>query len=87
MMGDMQLLSIILNLLLRAILLGPVLWAGWNYGVVNFFPEAPLVDWLSAMIFLGALQTLLVFLIRPVHRELLPVYIPTDGQVSRNPEP
>jgi len=71
-------LNTIVNILAHSAFLGPVLYLGWNFALVKFIPVAPKVELLDAMALLGALQTLLIFTIRPVRQEILPIYVPAS---------
>ena len=73
-----QFLTILLNILVRSAFLGAVLYGGWNFGVTKFFTEAPLVTLWDGIVVMAALQSLLLFTLRPVHKELVPIYIPHD---------
>lgn len=78
-MGDMRnLFNLIANLTISRIVvnvawLSFVLFYGWNFGVKKFFPLAPTVSVLDCMTLLGMAEMLLVYMIRPIHREFIPI--------------
>lgn len=84
--------SILIAVLIRTVFLSPALWLGWNYGVTQFFENIKTIEWADAIILLGALQTLSLFTLRPISKEVqvLPVvYSPNllkdiDGEPESN---
>lgn len=76
----MQVLQVFIQIFIRAALLGIVLMGGWDYGVIKFFPLAPKVGLLECFAVLFAVQTLAVFLLRPMKTELVPIYIPLKSE-------
>ncbi len=79
-MHIMQIVTIFINIFVRAALLGVVLMTGWNYGVVKFFTEAPQVGLIESFAVLFAFQTLAVFVLRPMRTETVPIYIPLKAE-------
>ncbi len=77
MVEKLSLIIVNIYLLVRqTLILAPVVWLGWNFGVTQFVPVAPHIALFDAIVLIFSVQTLLVYLLRPVHKEYIAVYYP-----------
>ena len=53
---------------------------GWNYGLLKFFTNLPIVGLVESAIILFALQILSIFLVRPLRQEIIPIYVPLEAK-------
>ncbi len=80
-------LSILVNLLIRSAFLGVLLMVGWNYGITAFFTQAPQVGLIESMLVLFVLQAHAVYIMRPIHTQMFPIYLPAESYTNKNEKP